>query len=244
MRQHVLTFDVDWAPDWAVEMCVEMCLSANVPLTLFVTHASDFLSQLRSLPQVELGIHPNFLSGSSHGADASAVMDAVLRVVPTARSMRTHSLVQSSPLLEQIARTTLITNDVSLFLPFVPDLRLSTLNFADSALTRLPYSWEDDEAMCRDEWDWRTTSWPGSSSGYCVWDFHPIHVALNSDGLKSYQSLKASLGERPLYDISVREAEKYRNHGLGAASYLADLLRDPEAEWQTVQEACIRGSVL
>ena len=59
-----LTGDQDWTPDWALEATLDLAAAHGVPFHLFVTNHSPLLSH----PSVTLGIHPNFLEGSTHGA--------------------------------------------------------------------------------------------------------------------------------------------------------------------------------
>ena len=61
-----LTSDIDWASDASVRFFHESIYNADFPISYFLTHDSEYLSTLRN-HEVEFGIHPNFLPGSSHG---------------------------------------------------------------------------------------------------------------------------------------------------------------------------------
>src|SRR5207244_3974947 len=79
----------------------EQLMASQVRATWFVTHMSPAISRLRRNPELfELGIHPNFLPGSTHGDTPDAVLRHCRALVPDAVSMRTHCLVQSTLLLE------------------------------------------------------------------------------------------------------------------------------------------------
>src|SRR5215467_8520985 len=96
----ILTFDIDWAPDFMIDHVAGILVEARVRATWFVTHSSDAIDRLREHPDLfELGIHPNFLPGSSHGSSPQEVLQTCMTIVPEAQSFRTHSLVQSTPLL-------------------------------------------------------------------------------------------------------------------------------------------------
>lgn len=220
-----VTFDVDWAPDWAIDECVALCRAAQAKSTFFITHASDILDDLRRAGDIETGIHPNFLPRSSHGETTEAVLDHCLALVPEARSMRTHALIQSSPLLAHIVRNTPIDVDVSLFLPFHSGVAPMSVYFEESSrpLKRLPFGFEDDLAACRPGWSW-TQAPLLSAPGPCVYDFHPIHIALNSDSLTSYRALLRALDGRPLAKASRAECAPFVNQGYGAATYLRRVL--------------------
>ncbi len=220
-----VTFDIDWAPDWAVALCAEMCRKAGAPATFFVTHRQDVLADLDRRPDVELGLHPNFLPGSSHGDTADRVLDHLLGIVPQARSMRSHALVQSSPILLHVCRSTPIENDVSIFLPFCPGLRPTRMVFEAGGrwLTRLPYWWEDDVAACWPGWTWDAPM-GAPSDDLRIYAFHPIHVALNMATLEAYRAFKASLDGRPLHAATVADCAPFVHHGAGTRTCLERLL--------------------
>ena len=71
----VITFDINWAPDFVIEMCANICQDNSVGATFFATH----------------------------GRLPTDVMAFCMDIVPDAKCMRTHSLVQSWPILGMIA---------------------------------------------------------------------------------------------------------------------------------------------
>ena len=238
MIQATMTFDVDWAPDWAVDFCLNECAGAKIPATLFVTHESQIVKSSLHHSEFEFGIHPNFQGSSTQGSNLFEVLQQLMKIVPNARSMRTHSLLQSSRILEYTANLTNIKNDVSLFLPFSRELPITTINFPNTTLTRLPFSWEDDEAMCRPNWDWKVETWPGQNNGRFVWNFHPIHVILNTSRFDSYAELIKFLGDRPLFELKESEALRFREGGDGTLTYFRELLKHREWQWVNVTDVC------
>src|ERR1017187_7044133 len=98
-----LTLDIDWAPDFVIDFAADLLIRRRVKATWFVTHSSPAVDRLRDHPELfELGIHPNFLPGSSQGKTVAEVLSFCRACVPEARSMRTHALVQSSGLLGDV----------------------------------------------------------------------------------------------------------------------------------------------
>ena len=90
-----ITLDIDWAPDHVIDRIAAQLIDARVRATWFVTHQSPAIDRLRARPDLfELGIHPNFLNQSTHGETPAEVLAHCMALVPDARSMRTHSLVQ------------------------------------------------------------------------------------------------------------------------------------------------------
>jgi hypothetical protein len=186
-----ITLDVDWAPDHAIDDVAATLIDAGVAATWFVTHASPAIDRLRERPDLfELGIHPNFLPGSTHGDSPEAVLDHCMELVPEARSMRMHGLVQSSALLALARGTTPIEVDATLFLPRARAAEALPYPLSTGTLSRVPFIWEDDAEMYRVAADWDAWAVANHVAGLAVFNFHPIHVVLNSADMRAYESLK------------------------------------------------------
>ena len=135
-----LTLDIDWAPDVAIDFVADQLIKHKVRATWFVTHSSPSVERLQQYPELfEMGIHPNFMPGSTHGENPSEILAHCLDLVPNARCMRIHSLFQSSPLLLQILKESSINIDSSIFLPYAADLRPVPFRWQGKELVRLPY---------------------------------------------------------------------------------------------------------
>ena len=94
-----LTFDQDWAPAWATESLHDALAAAGQRGTLFVTQGCPSLGTLRAAGCMELGWHPNFLPGSSHGATVAEVLDTMQGLVPEAVGARAHGLMRGTSIL-------------------------------------------------------------------------------------------------------------------------------------------------
>lgn len=226
MQQAAVTFDVDWAPDWAIDLCMEHCERAGVSSTFFVTHESACWREVEDTPTIELGIHPNLLAGSTQGASYEEVFDYCMNLVPAARSMRTHSLVQSSRMFALVAdQYPQLEVDVSLFLYMHPDLAPVDFYYGASErrITRLPYFWEDDVAAAHPQWEWQIEHLV-HTKGLAIFDFHPIHVALNTGDMNAFAAFRRAFSGVPLHTISRADIEPFRNKGMGVETFLQELL--------------------
>jgi peptidoglycan/xylan/chitin deacetylase (PgdA/CDA1 family) len=180
-----LTFDIDWAPDAVIEDTLALLDAHGAKATLFATHETAVLDGLDA-GRIEVGIHPNFnplLDGG--GGSVDAVLDRMLEAFPAARGVRSHSMTQSSGLLAKFAERGLIydANHVLPYLPVQP-FRLWT------GMVRIPYNWEDDVhwlyGRSFDDAGIDVDGWP-----LCVFDFHPIHVYLNTESADRYAAARA-----------------------------------------------------
>jgi peptidoglycan/xylan/chitin deacetylase (PgdA/CDA1 family) len=212
----VITLDVDWAPDFVIDAAAATLSEHGARATWYVTHASPAIDRLRERPDLfELGIHPNFLPGTTHGEDPVAHL---LDIVPGARCARTHSLLQSTPLLERLMAGG-IAVDCSLLLPRHPGLRPVTHVSQGGSLTRVPFIWEDDLEMERDDPIWSVDRLLALGEGLKVLAFHPVHVWLNSASFDAYASLRGRLG-----DVAEDEAAALRQDGPGAGTLFAEVV--------------------
>jgi hypothetical protein len=223
-RALAITFDVDWAPDWATQDCLDLCAKANVPATVFVTHKSPILAEMKESRLLEIGIHPNFFPNSSQGQSIGEVLAFCLEMAPNAKSMRSHSLLQSTRHFDAVAeRYPQIVLDASIFAPHQTNVSLIETEFgADRRIiSRLSTNWSDDYAASSPCWSWNCQ--PNFPEGVTILAFHPVQVALNTDRLERYDALKRSLGERSLDQATREDVAKFKNDGQGSRKFLERL---------------------
>lgn len=215
-----LTLDIDWAHDDILADTIDLIEAYRVPTTWFVTHDTPLLSRLRSNPNFELGIHPNFnflLGGDGRaGRDAAEVVDRLMTIVPEAKSVRSHSTTQSSGLLDLFVRCGL-THECNSFIPVQSGIELKPWCLW-SGLTRVPYSWEDDVACLYGPTNALPMSRLVELAGIRVFDFHPLHVFLNTEDMARYERLRGLLQ-------SPHELLAHRYKGEGTRTRFLELLQ-------------------
>ena len=186
-----LTFDTDWADDAVLRATIDVLETHKVAATIFATHASPALTDLKGHPRIEVGLHPNFNPLLEPGArgDAATVLGDLHAVFPSAVSIRSHSLLQSSGLQYLFAGRGLVY-EVNQFVPSWSGIACKPYREI-SGLIRVPYFWEDDVhvmALARG----LATSWDAGAlldrPGLKMFDFHPIHVFLNTEHMDRYES--------------------------------------------------------
>jgi hypothetical protein len=210
----VLTADQDWAPEWALEAMLELVAADEIPLHLFVTNESPALRD-RLPASASLGIHPNFLPGSSHGSTDDEVIANCLELVPGATSFRCHAHHENSRILFKLADYGLRagSNPLCFLQPGLLPLIQGT------GLLRFPVVLEDDIFL-----HWAQPSLDTTlalrmmlTPGIKVLDFHPSLVALNAPSLDYYTAHRDSL-----YGCGRRRCAPYP--GRGVATVLAELI--------------------
>lgn len=186
-----LTIDIDWACDEVLLDTLHIIENADICATWFVTHDTPVLERLRSNPKFELGIHPNFnflLNGDKrNGVNAEDVVARLLKIIPEATTIRSHSTTQSSPLLS-LFRSMGLRYDCNHFIPEQTRIELKPWLLWDG-LIRVPYFWEDD-IFCIYDSNSSIETLVLERKGVKVFDFHPIHIFLNTDSLILYEKTK------------------------------------------------------
>jgi hypothetical protein len=220
-----ITIDVDWAPDFAIRHAAETLINNNVPCTWFITHRSQAIDELREHPSLfELGIHPNFLDGSSHGNSIDEVIEHTLDIVPDATTTRSHALYQSAPILDALIQRGLKV-DVSLLLPNASSLEAVRYYSQSGSLLRIPYCYEDCLELNNPNTKWQFSAATLQESGMRVFSFHPIHIYLNSASHRTYQTVKDKYA--CLASLPEADAQKLANRSsCGVGDFFAALVEN------------------
>ena len=210
-----ITIDIDWAHDDVLSDTIDLMEKFSVPVTWFVTHDTPLLNRLRCNPNFELGIHPNFNKKLHENDDRSVemILDEITSIVPNAKSVRSHSLVQSSRLLE-VFKQYGIQFECNTIIPSQSNLKLRPWMLWNGIL-KVPHFWEDDVSCLYGQME--DISYLLKGEGLKVFAFHPIHIFLNTEDLGRYEAT-SSIRHRP------EELKTHRCEGYGARSALLSLL--------------------
>lgn len=222
MNKFIITLDVDWAPDFIIDEVSSLLRLKGVQSTWFITHRSPSLEKLRKQKDLfEIGLHPNFLSGSTQGSTPEEIISNLQSIAPEAVSMRTHSLVWSSHLLGMCLAGSNLKVDASIFLPQMPSIQPFEHWLGEEYLLRIPTFWADDYQWQKPEpcWDLQALI---NIKGLKVMCFHPIHIYLNSSDENAYLNLKKDI--KDITKLKPDIAKKYIQKGKGTKTFFLDLL--------------------
>ncbi len=217
-----LTADVDWASETAIASCQALFDEFKVKPTYFATHPSPLLNSLLAKNRIELGIHPNFLSGSSQGEGFTAVLDYLAQAVPGAVCFRSHRYFDVTDTNVQLAnRGFLYDSNLFSFLHKLPPHK----HF--SGMVRFPCCWEDGT--------WLKNGGSLDISDFCdqlfapgltVLSVHPMHMALNSPDLDYARSVKDRLTREQWNAMDALALEKTAHTGRGIRDFTVDMVRE------------------
>ena len=207
----LISLDQDWAPNFVVKYVSDLLSKYNLRATWFITNDFPFLDEMKKNKLFELGIHPNFESNSTQGNEPNVILDNLKKILPHAKTVRTHSLFQSSRLLQKFQNFGL-ENDSSILLTKTPGI---LPHFSKvSNLFRFPFFWEDDEELY-DIPNWEYDHPEYHVTGLKIFNFHPIHIFLNSDTLETYSRMKEKINFSKLDQNSIQDFINKKNPGIG-----------------------------
>ncbi len=188
-----ITFDMEWAEDEVLDFTLNLIESYKISCTFLVTHKTELLKKMEENSLIELGIHPNFnflLNGDfRYGKDVKEVISYYKKIVPNALSVRSHCLTESTIILNIFHSLGLIY-DLNTFIPFSSGITLKPFNYFTGSLIKVPHFWEDDVHVL--------LNWPYDVEKYInypglkVFDFHPVHIYLNTSNINEYYEYKSN----------------------------------------------------
>ncbi|MBR0801193.1 methyltransferase domain-containing protein [Bradyrhizobium jicamae] len=206
------TSDMDWADEAAIAACFSVFDEFEVPLTPFITNKSPYIEKRFSRWMQRVGVHPNFLEGSTHGKTASEVCRHMQSLNPVANFYRSHHFYGTSNVADQFKASGYeFDSNLSLF----PQADIKPL-LHSSGLVRYPVFFGD--GMWFTQFPDRDVSELIpllATPGLKIFNFHPIHVALNTPNAAHYKTYRET-------------GQPWQDHvasGNGARTNLIQLLR-------------------
>lgn len=207
MDRVCLSFDIDWAPEPVCRHLLDQLEEADVSATFFLTDSPDL-----NLPERhERALHPAFQDLGT-GREATAALKARH---PGALGVRSHCLVTSSPLnfawrglgLEYTSNYLLHGQPGIRPVPTPQGVVEYPVFFMDLSWVRL----HQGRILNAD---------PGpllKTPGLKVFDFHPLHLYLNTASLDQFERAKACVAD-------AERLESCRHAGPGVADLFRELL--------------------
>ncbi len=224
MNEYLITIDVDWASDPIIKEAAKILIDNNIKSTWFITHKSPAIMELMDYPDLfELGVHPNFEANSTQGKTPIEVLKYLKEIFPSAKSVRTHSLLQSIPLLKLMSEKFELCHDVSIFLPGMPNIIPHEIFFSESLkITRIPYFWGDNQETYKTSPNFSISDSKYHVEGIKIFSFHPIQILLNANSIDVYNNFKSKID---VTSCQISDLEEFINaSGSGSGTFFRELV--------------------
>ena len=149
-NNNFISFDIDWAHDDVINYSIDILEKTEIRVSWFITHKTKVLERLKENSNFEIGIHPNFnflLDGDfSLGKNAEEVIARLMKIVPDAKLIKSHSLTQSSVLLDLFLKFALLTSLIIIYPTLILHINIRPWKHWNG-IVRVPFNWEDDIAV-------------------------------------------------------------------------------------------------
>jgi len=203
-RLIAITGDIDWAEDEVISYMLAILDDYDIKATLFCTHD---VSSVGGIKKHEMAIHPDFTPGRAE----IEVIRELKALFPEAKGTRSHCLYLHSRLFD-IYREFGLEYDSNYLIPN----QVVHPFYKSRNVLEIPMFFEDDLYISTSP-DFTISSLDMQSEGLRVFNFHPIHIFLNTRQLSEYQEAKK-------YIHKPSRMLKYRNKGKGICDLFIELL--------------------
>ena len=205
--RNFLTFDLDWACDEVIKFTIEKLIEKKIPATIFVTHTSTYIEKIKAIEFFEFGPHPNFNflcnSDSRYGNSVSEVLDFYEHIC-AGSVIRSHDSFLKTEYLKEIAHRK-YSHESNIFISQNSGMVIRPYQAWGNNVIRVPITWEDDEwvssgtnrSKIREQFNYQ----------YNVWNFHPIHIFLNTEKLERYSDIKEQQHSLDILNKSINDDE-------------------------------------
>ena len=216
-----ISMDLDWASDEVLRDSLSLLQAAGARATFFLTHRPDV-----SLDGHETAIHPHFAT-----LDLEGHLRERLTLFPGAVGTRSHALFDTYRLQTHYAQVGIRYQS-----NVVQYLQAGLRPYAISPwVTEVPIFFMDniDILMRGSSGASRIADLGLERPGLKVFDFHPIHVFLNTDSLERYEAAKP-------YQRDIERLSRMRNSsGYGVRDLFVSLLehvKRSSGQWPLLSE--------
>ncbi|MDR0368202.1 MAG: hypothetical protein LBH82_03560 [Bacteroidales bacterium] len=216
------TSDMDWASEAVLSIFFQEIPLEEMKLTTFVTHLSEIIENLYKNQQIERGIHPNFLFGSSHGNSFREVIETCKTFSPEAVGSRSHRLFQvtdTAHLLKNEYGFLYSSNVINVFGTKIKPL------LHESQLIEFPVFFEDGTFLYNDS---RLKIEPYlncfETPGLKIISFHPMNIVFNTPCIQWMRALKDSMTREAFHTIDADFIQKTKNNSSGIGNILSEIV--------------------
>jgi hypothetical protein len=226
-NRFAITFDIEWAPDEILLDLLNLLSRYSISVTSFATHQTPVLKEIKKVHEV--GLHPNFNPLFDHNDRLTSyqILEEIKTWYPDAVGVRSHSRTVSATLVSQFISMGL-QYDANQICPYQKGL----LPYTYRNFCRFTDFWQDDvHAIYRRPF--ALDNIPIDSEGVKIFNFHPIHIYLNTDTIERYQAA------RPHYQDSRKLLEFRNTKAKGVRDLLIELLnylKDHRIQTYTLKE--------
>ena len=214
--------DIDWASEAVMNEYFEIINPLKLKPTLFVTHHSEEIEQNYKNGNIDRGLHPNFMNGSSHGNSFREVAETCKKFAPEAYGFRSHrafDVTDITHLMHNDYRFKYVSNQITIFQPFVKPI------LHESGLINFPVFFEDGTHLYNQlDLNFKKYQDLFHKPGIKIISFHPMNFVFNSPTMKYMRTIKDSMSREEYNNISAETINHYKNNDFGIRNTVLEII--------------------
>ena len=216
------TSDIDWASEPVLEEFLSAMCKNDLKLTTFVTHASPIIDRYKEAGLIERGIHPNFLSNSSHGNGFRAIAETCIQFAPEAIGFRSHRLFDVTDithLLHDVFGFKYVSNLGTIMQPGITPI------LHESGLVHFPIFFEDGTHLFN-KLPFNLSQYMDRflSPGIKIIIVHPMNFVINTPEIKYMRNIKDTLSREEYNQMSKDQFMELSYKGTGIRSMVENII--------------------
>jgi hypothetical protein len=216
------TTDIDWASEDVMKKYFSIINELDIKPTLFVTHNSEIIQKNFEEGNIDRGIHPNFLTGSSHGNDFREVIETCIQYAPEAYGYRSHrafDVTDTNHMLKNEYNYKYVSHQITILQPLIrPYLH-------ESGLINYPVYFEDGTHLYNKlNLNFKEYQNLFEVPGIKIISFHPMNFVFNSPTMPFMRTIKDSLSRGDYNSINEDFIDEHRNKNIGIGDMILDIV--------------------
>ena len=211
MKTIFFTFDMDWAIDEVLDDFYQLIKQVDIVGTIHITHQTRFIDLFRKEKYLEIGVHPNYntLLFDKGGGSIETVLSEIKEIVPEAICCRSHALTASS-VIDGYYKKYGIKYDLNYYIPAMEGLRIYPFKSSIGDFVRIPFIYEDDLYLNEGKPHCFKFYLGDSFDAVRVFNFHPIHLYLNTDSIDTYEKARPYFKNHTM----LKKCKNQKNYGI------------------------------
>lgn len=231
-----LTFDMDWACDEVMDFLYNLLEEHDLSATVNITNYFGCIDKYKKNTKINLGIHPNFnilIDGIMSGGgvnDKRGIIEQCKHTVPNAVVVRSHSLFSSTPVTKAFYDCG-IRYELNCYIE--PSKGICIYPWFFQGVLQIPFFYEDDIFLMTKNENKPAFYLDHSIKMHRVFNFHPIHLFLNSESLGRYDRIRENYHNFSILKKNVN----YDSYGtLDFFKELVEIAKEKEYQFETITE--------
>jgi len=216
----IVTIDLDWACEPAIEETLDSLTAQGIFPTVFTTHRSPSVEALMN--KIEVGLHPFFGQGSSHGSTIAEVVSHVMDLPHNFNAFRCHRFAVCNSSKQAMVEAGMrissnVCTDLEVVAPFKDRFGLLEVPIF---LEDGGYLWRNHPLEMNHQLE---KSMRGN--GFKVLIIHPMHFALNTPNFAFMYAIKQSMSRDAWKNMTKNHLKDLYWKGRGIRDLLLEVIK-------------------